>query len=695
MRLIAWNCRGLGNGPAIRGLLELQKEDPDVLFLSETKMECSRLDWLRWKMGMTQMFVKNCEGQSGGLAMFWKKEVQLVVLPFVSKYHIDTEIAEEDGFVWRFTGIYGEPKSDEKEKTWRLLRNLKQQNNKPWLCAGDFNEILHSWEKEGGPPRGQACMDRFKAALENCELRDLGYVGDTFTWRNHSHMAEKYVKERLDRAVATTSWCCRFPAYRVTNGDPRHSDHRPVIVDTAGAARIRHGSVQNQNPRFEASWLEEEGCKEMVQNIWQLETQIAGENVAGAVKSVMRELMDWSRNILGDLEKRICRLKKQLEECRRQNIGAEQVHKEQILRFKLERLEEQRETYWKQRAHINWMKGGDRNTKKFHAAATERRRQNRIKKLRREDGRVVEDVNEMKEVVSNYFLNLFTSHAGTRLDQLLGHIEPRVTSHMNESLAMEFTREEVYEALQSIGDLKAPGLDGMPSIFYKKCWDIVGDEVVAEVLNVLNGGPMPEGWNDTCVVLIPKVKNPESMKDLRPISLCNVVYKLVSKVLANRLKQILPDIISPNQSAFVPGQLITDNILLAYECTHYMKNKRGGKEGYAAVKLDMSKAYDHIEWHFLERMMYKLGFQEQWINKIMLCVSSVSYKFRVNGECTDTIVPQRGLRQGDPISPYLFLICVEGFSSLLNKAEADGSLKGIRICNNAPSFNHLLFADDS
>jgi hypothetical protein len=138
---------------------------------------------------------------------------------------------------------------------------------------------------------------------------------------------------------------------------------------------------------------------------------------------------------------------------------------------------------------------------------------------------------------------------------------------------------EVKAALDHIGDLKAPGPDGMPSLFYKKYWHIMGDTIIKEVLNMLRGGDMPEGWNDTFIVLIPKVKDPSRIKDLWPISLCNVLYKLVSKVLTNRLKLVLPDIISDNQSAFVPRRLITDNILLAYEATHFLKNrKKGGRK---------------------------------------------------------------------------------------------------------------------
>jgi hypothetical protein len=183
----------------------------------------------------------------------------------------------------------------------------------------------------------------------------------------------------------------------------------------------------------------------------------------------------------------------------------------------------------------------------------------------------------------------------------------------------------VIAALNSTGDMKAPGLDGMPSIFYKKFWDIVGSKVTMEVLQILNEGrPIPAEWNQTTIALIPKVKWPESVTELRPISLCNVLYKIVSKILANGLKGILPEIISPTQSALVPGRLISDNILIAYEMTHQLLNKRRGGTSYAAIKLNMSKAYDQVEWYFLEDMMLKMGFQRRWVDLIMNCVTTQS-----------------------------------------------------------------------
>ena len=133
---------------------------------------------------------------------------------------------------------------------------------------------------------------------------------------------------------------------------------------------------------------------------------------------------------------------------------------------------------------------------------------------------------------------------------------------------------------------------------------------------------MPEIVNSTVLVLIPKIKNPQDLTQYRPISLCNVLYKLASKVLALRLRPVLDDIIAEEQSAFVPGRLISDNVLTAYECIHYLKKKKG-KSGDIAVKRDMAKAYDRVEWHYLGAMLLKLGFGDRFIRFIMKCVSSV------------------------------------------------------------------------
>jgi hypothetical protein len=174
---------------------------------------------------------------------------------------------------------------------------------------------------------------------------------------------------------------------------------------------------------------------------------------------------------------------------------------------------------------------------------------------------------------------------------------------------------------------------------------MLGDELIDEVLHAVNNASILEGWNDTTIVMIPKVDNPDRVAQFRPISLCNVVYKVIPKVLSSRLKVILPDIISHHQSAFVLGRLITDNILLAYECIHTMKKKKG-KRKLCAVKLDMHKAYDRVEWIFLEKIMIKLGFDQIWTKLIMACVRSVKYKVRLNSVETDTIIPTRGQWQG-------------------------------------------------
>jgi hypothetical protein len=266
--------------------------------------------------------------------------------------------------------------------------------------------------------------------------------------------------------------------------------------------------------------------------------------------------------------------------------------------------------YWSQRSRANWIQHGDRNTSFFHNYASARRKRNFISKLKDEAGNWVEGTDALKPLVLNYFTNLFMSEVQETDLEFLEKVQPRVNQRMNEKLTAPFMAEDVKKAMFSIGDFKAPGPDGLHAVFYKKFWDLCGDEITHEVLLALNSRQIPEGWNDTTVVLIPKVENPELVTQFRPISLCNVIYKVISKMLSFRLKEILPEVISPMQSAFVPDRLITDNVLVAYESVHAIKNKRSGHNGTCAVKLDMHKAYDRVEWIFLENMLRKLGFAE-------------------------------------------------------------------------------------
>lgn len=205
----------------------------------------------------------------------------------------------------------------------------------------------------------------------------------------------------------------------------------------------------------------------------------------------------------------------------------------------------------------------------------------------------------------------------------------------------------------------------------------------------------PAGLNDTSIVLIPKKPKPELVSDMRPIALCNVLYKIISKMLDNLMKPVLDLIISDFQSAFVLGRAITNNIILSPEIMHFLKRKRQGKHGVAALKINMSKAYDKMEWNFLQAMMLKLGFDVKWVNLIMLCVSTVRYSVIREGKKVGSIVPCRGLRQGDPLSPYLFIICVEGLSALIRRQERLGLLHGVEVARGALTVSHLFFIDDS
>jgi len=366
----------------------------------------------------------------------------------------------------------------------------------------------------------------------------------------------------------------------------------------------------------------------------------------------------------------------------------------QRIEDQLARLEAQEDSYWKQRAKQHWLRGADANTRFYHRYASARKKKNSLSRLMNSAGDWVEG-EAMRPVVLEYYEQIFHSGGSVLHEAFFSSIATRVSQADNELLLRPFASEEVKAALFSMFPDKAPGPDGMNPGFFQHYWDVVGVDVTAFVINCLNSCSFPPGLNDTNVVLIPKKQVPEKVSDLRPIALCNVVYKVMAKVIANRMKHLLDNIISESQSVFVPNRLITDNILVAAEVGHFLNRKQCGLVGWGALKLDMAKAYDRMEWPFLRRMMEALGFAERWIDLIMLCVSTVSYNFLVNGVSSGSVIPTRGLRQGDPLSPYLFIICAEGLSLLLQKAQDEGTIHGCRVARGAPPISHLFFADDS
>ena len=265
---------------------------------------------------------------------------------------------------------------------------------------------------------------------------------------------------------------------------------------------------------------------------------------------------------------------------------------------------------------------------------------------------------------------------------------------MNADLQRPFDPTDVRTTLFQMAPSKAPGIDGFTAGFFQRHWSILEKDLVPAVLDFLNGGELPTGLNDTSITLIPKVRHPQSITQYRPISLCPVPYKIAAKAITNRLKPWMDSIVGEEQSAFVRGRLITDNVLVAFESIHSMKRRKKGKNFSCAIKLDMMKAYDRVEWHYLEAMLLRLGFGLLFVRLLMKCVMSVRFTVRMNGELLPFFTPSRGLRQGCPTSPFLFLLCAEGLTSLLNHF---GNFvdRGIQVSYRSPWVNHLLFADDS
>lgn len=447
-------------------------------------------------------------------------------------------------------------------------------------------------------------------------------------------------------------------------------------------------------------WSPYEKCQEIVFAEWQAKRSWNCEDPIAQFKKTAKdslaELKLWSKEEFWGREEKLEKLIKKLKSYRESS-------KQYCTGVELKAIEKQiddllidEEIYWRQRSRTVWLREGDKNTKYFHSKATARKRKNKIRGIVDERNNWTEEAPEIEKIICDYFDNMFTSKNPTmqQLESALKGMPCKISSEMNAHLDQPYTEAEITEALSQMHPSKAPGSDGLPTAFFQKHWKSVNQGVIAVCLHVLNDGGNITPLNHTFIALIPKIDKPRKVGDFRPISLCNVIYRIIVKTVANRLKLILNHIISPTQSAFVPNRLIIDNIIIGYECLHKIRISKGKKHGIVALKLDVSKAYDRVEWKFLQCTLEKIGFSSKFVRLIMRCITTPSFSVLINGVAKGLIKPQRGLRQGCPLSPYLFILCAEVFSNLLSQAEMNKHIHGIKFGKEL-SITHLLFADDS
>ncbi|CAN0905267.1 Transposon TX1 uncharacterized 149 kDa protein [Linum grandiflorum] len=685
MIAMAWNCRGLGNPRMVRVLDELIKvHRPEVVFLSETLVGDQKMEEIRVQIKFEGCFSVAATGHSGGLCLLWKDKAKVRVTRF-NKHFIDAVVVGEAGGDVRMTGFYGCPERHRRQESWEMLIRLGRDVSEAWCIIGDFNDILHQHEQRGRHDRPQALIDGFRMAVAECNLVDIDMDGYPFTWTRAKGQPHG-VESRLDRAMVNAAWIDQFMHSKLQNLVAPVSDHSPLLLDTNPTPKEKKKWIF----KFENAWRTETEIKDLVETTWQSEGEGAFFHKLRACMHVMEE---WGRGYARHFRKAIDDKRKELETLRNE-VGEEAAEREKQCRVAMLLLLQQEEEYWRQRAKQFWLKDGDRNTRFFHATANGRRKWTAIKSLEDETGGMVEDREGMEGVARRYFEDIFR-RGGSNPETVTNEIDGVLCTNDNDRLLLPFSKEEFRLAMFSMDADKAPGPDGLNPGFYQHFWHLIGDDVFTDACRWLEEGFFPEEIKDTNIILLPKVESPKGMKDLRPISLCSVLYRLVAKVLANRMRRVMPKLISEEQSAFIAGRSIIDNVMVAFETIHSMKRRQTGKWGEMAIKIDISKAYDRVEWDYLEEVLRKVGFEERWIRWMMLCVTSVRYTVQVNGEGVGPIIPSRGLRQGCPLSPFLFILCAEGLSTMIRKAAVSGQLTGTRVCRRAPPITHLLFADDS
>ncbi|XP_026458815.1 uncharacterized protein LOC113359387 [Papaver somniferum] len=536
-------------------------------------------------------------GTAGGLVVAWHKSTKLRVL-HIDNNQVNCSIWDENTkSEWILTCMYGSPyKDSRKDEPWKLVNQMGETMNMPWLVLGDLNVILHKDEKRGGNPANDADIRKFSAMFNNLGLKDLGFIGFPFTWSIHQD-GDSHIEERLDRGMENGKWITQFPNTSLRHLNHSGSDHSVVLLNTS--IPCQNGSKPF---KFFGLYQEEQKCRDIIKSSWHKNFNGSTTFIlVNRLANVKKEVSLWNKFEFGKIKHNLVLLNRKLETIiENPNI---RLNDQNLLDTKAEiqKLDDYEEEFWK-------IKGSDDRNNIW-----------------------IEGRDNIANCLNVYFETLLTTSRPVINNDIVNLVPPSITDTENSKLMEPPSEIEIHDALFGMPPNCSPGPDGFPSCLFQKNWNIVKKDVIETILAFFNSGHMLTKLNSTYIFLIPKVLHPNGPSYYRPISSCNIVYKIISKVIPNRIKPFLDRLISPYQSAFVKQRLISDNLLVAHEIIHAMRKKRKSKTDFMGLKIDMSKSFDRVEWNFLIVILRRMGFCDAWCNLIYQCISTCQSDILVNG----------------------------------------------------------------
>ncbi|XP_062099719.1 uncharacterized protein LOC133805553 [Humulus lupulus] len=587
------------------------------------------------------------------------------------------------------TFVYGMNIEESRNLLWKHLQDLSMED--PWIVLGDFNDILVKEERIGARVKYTKAHS-FQRCVEICQLEDVKFSGNFYTW-NNKQQGQDRIYSKIDRILANQKWLDTYGAAEVHFMNEGLFDHSLAILTVTPVL------VTGRKPfKYFRMWKSFPGFQDLVHNDWI--RPIDGTlmyKVVQKLKRLKSTLRLINKQGFTDIHVADLETSHALTECQDQlnkdPLNPRLIQLELEARQKYTDIHRSYCSFLQQKAKLNWIQDGDTNSALFHARIRERRNQNRICSITSELGEWIDQPDMVTAAFLDYYQKLLGSKMAVRnkvLTKIVSLGTFLTTSHVN-NLLLPYSQEEVKKAIWEIPGTKASGPDGYCSFFFQDNWNLVGDEVCDAILSFLHSGKILNELNSTVLTLISKSKCPKHVSDYRPIACCNVLYKAATKMICTRLRAVLLVLVAQNQGGFVKGRSIAHNIMICQDLVHHYARKVGKPK--CMIKLDLRKAYDTIEWDFIEEMLGAFNFPSKFIQLVMQCVRTPKFSLMFNGSSHGFFESKRGLRPGDPMSPLLFVLGMEYLSRILHRVGSKKDFKFHARCEGI-KLNHLIFADD-